>query len=496
MKTKDKIIKYSIFIMFILLPIIDCIRRTPIKNIEILGISIIEITNIIIIGYTLLLTIFSLKDRKKELLPIIIYSIILLIYIFFHNFHIINFNKDIYQKNEINIITETFYIFRVYYMPVLLLFILSKNKKIFNLNFYSKLIKSVLCIICISIVLLNIFKLSYATYAETNNEFVKYNIFDFYQSEESPKLLSTRGWFDSANEISAILMMLMPLNIFFLYKENKKLNTYIYIIQFLAMIILGTRVSSLGAIIITIFAIIINILGKIVNKTQINYKLILCGLLCTGYFFISPVGKHLLHYNAPNFTSNDEHTAKIKEIKNNKELSEYIKNNIYDLRINEAFIEIYPVENDISFWQEIALRNRNLNNDSRVMKTTIIKRIKERNNNKNDTILGMGYTLNFQDLERDYVYQYYLFGILGVILIFPQLTLFLKIALSYLSKIKKIKELDIVKTLLIAMSPCLGLMVAYFSGHVFGWISPSYILILTLAILNYNYVESSLNYEK
>ena len=496
MNLKDKIIKYSMLIMFILLPIIDCIRRTTIKDVEILGISIIEIINIIIICYTLLLTIFSIKDRKKELLPIIIYSVILLIYVCFHNYHIINFDHNIYEKNEINIVTETFYIFRVYYMPVLLLFVLNKNKKIFDLKFYSKLIKSLICIIGISIILLNVFKLSYATYAETNNEFVKYNIFDFYKSSESPKQLSTRGWFDSANEISAILMMLMPLNIFLLYKENKKNNTFIYIVQFIAMIILGTRVSSLGAIIITVCAIIINILAKLINKAKMNYKFILCGLLCAGYFFVSPVGKHLLNYSIPNFTTNDEHSAKIREIKNDKELSEYINNNLYDLRINEAFVKMYPIENDIIFWKQIALRNRNLNNDSRIMKITIIKRIKERNNNKYDTLLGMGYTLNFQDLERDYVYQYYLFGVLGIILIIPQLTLFIKIGLSYLTKIKNLKKLNIINLLLTIMSPTLGLAVAYFSGHVFGWISPSYILILTLSVLNYINQERKLNYEK
>ena len=264
-------------------------------------------------------------------------------------------------------------------------------------------------------------------------------------------------------------------------------------IQFMAMVILGTRVSSIGAIIITILSIIINLLAKFLNKEKINYKIILCGLLCTGYFFISPVGKYFMDYSAPNFISNDEHTIKIKELKDDKELSNYINSHLYDLRINEAFVKMYPVENDIKFWQNIALRNRNLNNDSRIMKTAIISRIKERNNNKYDSLLGMGYTLNFQDLERDYVYQYYLFGILGIILIIPQLILISKIGIFYL---RTIKNIDIIKTLLIAMSPCLGFSVAYFSGHVFGWVSPSYILVLVLGLLNYIYLEGKMKYEK
>lgn len=478
-KTK-KIIKYSIFILFIMLPIIDCLRRTAIKDIELFGFSIIELFNIVIIGYTLILTIINLKNKKKEIIPLFIYTIILLIYICFHDMNILCFDTNVYPQSNINIVTETYYILRVYYMPVLLIFILIKNIDIFNLQFYSKLVKSLICIICLSIILLNIFKLSFATYSATNDEFVKYNIFDFYKSDKSPKLLSTRGWFDSGNEISAILLMLFPINIYLLYKENKKLNIFLYIVQFLAMIILGTRVSSIGAILITIIAIIINVFSNSLKHNRINYKIIIYGLLCTIYFFISPVGVYLLDYTVPNYNIEDEHNECLKKLTDEKEISEYITNSLYDFRIDEAFIELYPIENDIYFWKEIALRNRNLNNDSRVMKTTIIKRIYEKNNNKYDKFLGMGYTINFMDLERDYVYQYYLFGIFGIILILPQVLLYIKIGIYYLKNIKNI-ELD--KIILLAMSVALGFAVAYYSGHVFGWISPSYILILTLAFL-------------
>lgn len=485
MKKTNKIIKNSIFILFIMLPIIDCIRRTPLKDVNILGISAIEILNIVIIGYTLILTIISLKNRKKELVPLIIYTILLGIYLLFHGINILKFDSSIYTQSNINIITETYYILRVYYLPVLLLFVLIKNKDIFDLKFYSKLIKSLICIISLSLILLNIFKLSYATYSATNETFVEYNIFDFYKSNEDPKLLSTRGWFDSSNEISAILMILLPINIYLLYKEDKKFNIFLYITQFLSMIILGTRVSSLGAILITITAILINIVAKIIKHNKINYKLIIYGILCTGYFFISPVGNHLLEYKIPNFQSEDEYSEHLKTLTDNEVITNYINENLYYFRINEAFVKMYPIEKDFEFWYDVTLRDRNLNNDSRIMKTTILKRIHERNNNKVDKLFGMGYTINFMDLERDYVYQYYLFGIFGIILIIPQILSLIK---SGLAMLKSIKKNNIMHSLLIIMSPVLGFSVAYYSGHVFGWVSPSYILTLVVAIL-YCYIE-------
>ncbi len=480
MSKNKKLIKYSILILFIMAPIIDCLRRTPIKDIEVLGFSIIELFNIIIICYTTFLTLINIKNKKKEFLPLIVYSLILLGYIILHCINIMHFNSTIFPDSTPNIITETYYIIRVYYMPVLLLFTLIKNKDIFNLEFYSKLVKILICIISLSIVLLNIFKLSYATYAATNDSFVKYNIFDFYKSSDSPKLLSTRGWFDSGNEISAILLMLFPINIYLLYKENKKSNVFLYIIQFLSMIILGTRVSSIGAILITIATILINIFTKFISHDKLNIKIIICGLLCTTYFFFSPIGTYIMEYTPSDYNIEDEHSEHLKTITDEKELSDYIANSLYEFRINEEFIELYPIESDPIFWKSIALRNRNLNNDSRIMKTTIIKRIKERNNNKFDTLLGMGYTINFMDLERDYVYQYYLFGLLGIILIIPQLFIYLK---ETIKSLKNLRHISLLLTALIIMSPTLGFIVAYYSGHVFGWISPSYILVLTIAIL-------------
>ena len=57
------------------------------------------------------------------------------------------------------------------------------------------------------------------------------------------------------------------------------------------------------------------------------------------------------------------------------------------------------------------------------------------------------------------------------------------VILLILSIWKDIKKFDFTKTLLVLMAPSLGFVVAYYSGHVFGWISPSYILVLTLAFL-------------
>ena len=113
------------------------------------------------------------------------------------------------------------------------------------------------------------------------------------------------------------------------------------------------------------------------------------------------------------------------------------------------------------------------------MKKSIINRITQRNDNKYDSLLGIGYTINFIDMERDFVYQYYLFGVLGLILVLPQLFVLLNAALASFKILKNKESFDY---LLLLMAPSLGVAVAYASGHVFGWVSPSYIFAFSIAL--------------
>ena len=480
MVKEKQLIRKSIFIFFILLPIINTLRNTWIKNIELLGISILELINIIIILFATILNIINLKRKQKSVFSLIIYTLLIIIYTIFHNLNILRFNSQIYIWTDINIVKETYYIIRSFYIPVLLLFVLIKNKDIFNKDFYLKVIKSLIIIISGSIVLLNVFKLSFATYDYNNTKFINYNVFNYYKSNESAKLLSTKGWFASGNEISAILIMLLPINAALLIKENKKFNIFLYILQFLSMIIIGTKVSSFGAILVSIISITINVISYLKKRIAFNYKLLISSVICILYFFISPVGTFYLKTKTPYYQSHDVYSEELKILTAKKDIINYISNHLEDFRIDKYFVYIYPIENDVDFWYEIALRDRNLNNDFRNLKTAIIKRVKQRNNNFGDTLFGFGYTSNFIELERDYIYQYYLFGICGIIFIVPEIMVLFESGVYSITNLKKYKTSI---GLLLLMSPLLGLVVAYFTGHVFGWISSTYILCLVLALL-------------
>lgn len=482
---RDKILKTLIAIQLLLFPFLDIIRTTNFRHFEIIGISVIELVNIVLIGVCLILTISKIfKTRKKHILALFLYLILCLAYIVFHYQHIITFDVSIFERANFNFIVETFYICRVYILPILLLFVLIENKDLFTKEFYFKIITIIIAIMSFSIIFLNIFKISYISYSPTH-DFVTHNLFDYFLYSGDYKLLSSRGWFDSANELSAILLMFLPFNIYLLYKNTSKFNIILFASQFLAMILLGTRTSAVGAVLVSVVVFIGYLFFILIKKEEINLQFlkpfIVVSLICTAYMLISPF--MFGRINDSNFDFSVQNPKAYAELKNIKEddISALFEKYKDEFLINEQFLKMYPLENDKEFWFKMASRDRALNNNSRVMKIDIIKRVKERNDNIGDDYLGMGYTLNFMDIERDYVYQYYIFGILGIILFIAPYMIF--IIYAFIKALQKLNSNLKLITLIGFMAPCLGLVAAYLSGHVFGWVSPMMYLVMFCAIL-------------
>lgn len=477
---KDKIIKYSISILLILLPFLDMIRTTNVRHFEVFGISIVEIFNIILIGLAFVMTI--IKCNKKQIIGVMFYLLLVMIYVFLHYKHIITFDKNIFPKADFNFATETFYIGRVYLLPIALLFVLIKNNDIFDKKFYFKIIKIVIAIVSFSIVVLDILKLSYISYSDTH-DFVSNNIFDYFLYHGDFRMLSARGWFDSANELSAIMLMLFPVNIYLLYKEGNKSNWILFIFQFIAMILLGTRTSAVGSVLIVVVSLVAYLIMVGFKKNMINTltlkKFSFISLICIAFFTISPFMIARLSEGRADFSVKDEEAyTELSKEKDKSSLQKFFELHKDEYMINDLFLKLYPFENDPDFWIKIAARNKSLNNNSRIMKTDIIKRIKERNNNNMDTYFGLGYTLNMMDLERDYFYQYYLFGIIGVILLIgPYFAILMYI---FVKALKHFRANFNYETCMCLMGLLLGLLIAYYSGHVFGWVSP----MMWLAVLS------------
>ena len=460
---REKIIKYLTVLIMIFVMILNMLRNTSVYDYKFYNISLLELFWITLVLIPFILTI--IKKRKNYTY---LYLILLMVYLLLHSVNINRFDQSFFPLASINIFKEIYYILRIYALPLMSLYVLLENKDIFNKEFYCKMSRIIISVMTFSILILNVLKLSLISYSSTN-EFIKYNIFDFFLYKGDSQMLTSRGWFNSANEISAILFCLMPINLYLLYKNNSIKNLILVLIQGLVMVLVGTRVSAIGALLMTIFSFLLYFITNKKKKNGYIKSLIISIVFISIVLVISPFD-FKEKFNNSTIQISDE-AKYFAENANNDNIEEIVNKYKYEYRINDYFLDIYPVSLDKEFWINIINRDNSLNNNNRVLKKDIEKRIISLNNNKYDYLLGIGYTSNIPDIERDYVYQFFIFGILGIIiLIGPYIFINIKILINSLKQFKY-------ENLLCLASVFSILAVAYLAGHVLGWSFPMFILV-------------------
>jgi hypothetical protein len=163
-------------------------------------------------------------------------------------------------------------------------------------------------------------------------------------------------------------------------------------------------------------------------------------------------------------------------------LKEYAEEHYWDHFIDPWFLDIYPVEGDPEFWQDVISREGTLNSDSRTFKLEMIHRIRQRNDNPADLLFGIGFTSGIPYAEKDLANQYYLFGGMGLVVLIAPFFLLLLAGGIFLLKMLFKKE-----NFILLCTPCLSifsfLITAYLAGHVFDTLFTTYFLTFASAYL-------------
>ena len=429
---------------------------------------------IIAIGLFLLWKIKIDKKALSKLKYLFAYYIILIVYGIFHHINALDFNSLVPNNFNYNYIDEILYLIKMStIIPFVYLIYFSNLTK----KEYLKIIKVWIIIICGSIIITNLFEISLSSY---NNEIIKGNIFDWFAHNYIYNELASKGFFMYANQIACLLVVLIPLSLYFFF-ENKLNIAYISSIL-LASLMLGTRVSNLGSIMVFILLLLAYIFVKIIRKDKIIWKkLILCGINVLAYMSILPFSPTFSRYEIYDYlmpqnifgllASNDE--SYISDI-------EYIKNHYEEKLIIENFIlNSYPYEYDPKFWLNILNEPINKRADYRYLEIAMVKRVIDINDNKLDSLLGItnDRIQNIFNIERDYILQYYAFGLIGIILfLIPYLSLLVG------SLIKIFKNLNYFN-ICISAAITLTLLIAYLTGNIFNQISTFIPLILLMSML-------------
>ena len=462
-KFKDKnFIKKILLIFLVLQPFLDCYLLYTNEVINFFHFSPTTIIRFVIIGILGILVFFN-KDSKETRKTILIYGGVILIYTIIHILTTYNFNIETFSSFKFSISEEIFYIARMI-LPIIIMYM------VYNLHVTKEeLIKLFLTVTLISsliIIIMNILNISLTSYGGNNQ--IGGNIFDWFSANRpNSKELASKGWFNSANQISALFMMLLPIVIFSVYDKFSIKRLIILCLCLLSMIMLGTRVSTIGWILVYIVMSLIYLFFCFIIK-NIKFELkpfmsiVIIGIFFGILFLYSPL------VNTSEKIDQEALDAYTKD-KQIKEEDMTVEEYLPFLAINKIYYtELYPYKEHKDFWyhvaKEVPYYKRGGNRNAQTLITYDIN-----SNFKNliSPLFGLSYS-RFRSaqiyMEKDFLVHYYTIGILGMILLlFPYIIILIYKLIQMLFIDRKL--LSFYNTMLLA-SLFLPIAVSFMSGHV------------------------------
>lgn len=495
---------------FVFLQIFLDVYRTFFESkYEIFGIALPELINLLYLA--MLTVVFVVKNIKKPKLyiPIGVYAVFAMLYLGFHIVNILKFNQEIFTGSELNWFKELYFIIRTYMVPILVFyyFLCSDIKGVH----FNRSISILSLIISVNIILTNIFKVSFICYASSleKNSFITRNVFEWFYNPDvnNPSFMTSKGWFYMGNQIGLILLMLFVFVIMNAFESGKISSFVVAFLNAVAMILVGTKVSTLGCIIVLAVGLVFAIVFGIALK-QFNFKLkqgllyVLMIILCVALVSHSPMFSLQENREAAYETTEEQQKVKdsldkeFEDIKQKEEekkednkkednkkgqsststklqtkqfkkkFSEYVSSYPYFFGIHPEFVELFPVEENFDFWYEIAINGNNQQINYRYLKTLIYNEaIKVNNNVIADRLFGTGYVSNFPYSESDFISQNIWFGYVGTALLIGPY--FLVILYGIIIALKNFKTCFVYQNAFFALAIGLATVLSVLAGHLF-----------------------------
>lgn len=502
----NKLTKIVVAILLIAQPVFDIIKTSLVHDIQMFGLSFFEMFNIILVAAIGIIAIIQ-SDRKKIISRLLILGGIFVVYFGLHFYNMSLFNNDVYPNQNSNILVEFYYIYKTFINPIVLmisLYYMRVDKK-----YLIRIVQIFSLVISLVIIISNIFHFGYVSYGEEDVRCLK-SIFDWFTFKNTYRYsfyeLTCRGLYFSANQLSSITFMIMPIILYLTYKRKKFIDYFSLVSLIISMYMIGTKVSTYGVIAVFMMFYVLYFFFAIYNKkTENNMKLknitgislIMAGSILL--FFFSPRYYELKYINSDvstvkliqdNLTSSEKDvtlfTTEWEEIEKfdcfkmsdeEKKLFKEFFNNYSDyMGVSPFIIKSYNSNAHPDFWCNYLKTSKN--NDYRVLKTSILNNIYKENNNEFDKYFGLGYGLGFIYTEADYSYQFYIYGIVGCIVLLSGY--FIAVIISAYKILKN--KLFNIESMLLLSSPAIALFTAQFSGHVLERTMPLLILSIVTSI--------------
>lgn len=392
--------------------------------------KISTLIQVIFVFLLLFVTLIFYKDSRKNIKWMILYYVLCLIYLGVSFYHQESFKSLLPSSYGFNIVSELLTILKLI-TPITFIYSLYYIKLPFKKYM---LVLKVWCILFAgSIVLTNIFKISLGSYSDT---FITKNIFE-WNKYNYYKYTASKGYFMYANQVSALCIIFLLMFIYDYLYNSKKSIIYVLLVS-LAMLMLGTRVSTLGGLLTLVFAIIFYFIINIFNKISIKKRIYILIIPVLGWVLllqVSPYNNRSIELNRSmnrhmdDTSIVDDKAIVMDDTSINLDKTKYVYQNYNKDYLPKVFFEkYYPIKYDEEFWYNFVKNNSIDKINYRYIEKSIIRRVVEVNNNAIDKYIGISNTRiqNIVNIESDFYLHYYAFGIIGsIILLVIYLILFI-----------------------------------------------------------------------
>lgn len=465
----NKNILIILCLFIIIQPFLDILPLFENEKYQIFGFTIPTLVRCLFIG---IITLLSIKKvEKKRYKYIAIYFCLLTLYFILHNY-ITGYNSDlkIPDNYRYSITSELFYVIRML-LPISIIYFTSKLDISYKKFINTLLISS--AIIGTIIFIGNTFCISYVSYGIG---FTKANWLNWFADtiyDYSFEELTSKGWFYMANQVSGIMVLLLPFNLYELIMNRTKLSIYSSLILIISMIMLGTRTAAYGWLIIVVLTVLgYLLLLKIYKTERLQNKqlspILIIGLVGIIFLTVSPINQRSYGYELGDIDKLEKRPE--ISIDNEDKIYEYITKNYSTYGIQKTYIyNIYNYKFDPKFWYNMFdYSKKNGVVENREMQTKISMRIMEINDNQLKYKL-FGYSFSRMRnaklyMEHDFIVQYFTMGIIGLILLVgPYISIIVLMIYKILKNIKrKITFIDYIFMLSIGIT----LSVSLITGHI------------------------------
>lgn len=438
---------------------------------EILGFTIPTLVRMLMVAVLGVFSFFVIRFNKKYLF-MVLYGILIIIYFVIHHFHCSSdFQSLVPGGFGYSFLSELFYIVRMC-IPIAIIYFTYNS--VINRKSFEKCVITTSLIMSVSMIIANIFKIAFGSYTSVK---IDGNIIDWFVNPDAfvSNQLASKGFFYSSIT-STVLVLFYPYLLYLFFKHKKVRYFAVAALQSIALFMVGTKATSLSSVIVTVLMILVYLFVTLIKRDYKISKVALAG--CAFFLILNSVlmavapATSKMEFDAQYSKDIDEDidgTSKDYDLteEDKEEIIAFFDENYAYLSINEEFmLKSYPYKYDPVFWYEFyADHVPSQRMQNRIVEEEILKRVKEVNDNKMDDWFGIGYTRtsNIYNLEKDFVYQYYSVGIVGVVLLLgPYIGILLFVMLRMLVHFKK--RVTVFNCALV-LGIGLSLFLAYYSGN-------------------------------